>query len=116
MKTPGAGTYRVPVKVWKPTRSQNSYNETVPAYTELYCKRKARISPSSGREFVAAQAVQPELSCIIAMRSDSVTRAITPDMRITRDGRTFNIGAVYDEHTLNKEVKIWATEILGRSE
>jgi SPP1 family predicted phage head-tail adaptor len=115
MKTPPAGQYRVPVKVWSPTRSLNSYNESVPAYTTIFCTRLASILPSSGREYVAAQAVQPEVSCVIKLRSDSTTRRITPDMRITRGNRTFNIGAVYDEHDLSKQVVIWAMETPGRS-
>lgn len=109
--TPPAGKYRTTVMVYDVTYTVNTMSESVPSYTELHCRRKCEIVPTSGREFVAAMAVVPELSVMLKFRSDPKTRAITPKMRVVSGNRTWNIAAAYDESTTRQEVVLWCTEV-----
>lgn len=108
----GAGKYTRRVTVKSATRTANSINEPVPNYSTVYCKRWAQLVPSSAREFVQAQQVEGLVSVILRMRSDSTTRAITPDMRIEFGNRVLNIGGVYDESDAKKEIVLWCTEVV----
>lgn len=107
-----AGQYRTRVVIESPTRTQNDIGEPVETWT-TYATRWAKLEPSAGREFVAAMQVVPELRGIIKLRSDSLTRAITPAMRLTYGDRTFDIEAVYDETESRREVVIWFRELVA---
>lgn len=110
-----AGQYRTRCTVYSPTRTANDYNEPVVTYTNRYCQFKGKVVPSSGREFLAAQQVNAQVSAIIRTYRDSKTRDITTDMRIgIADGaseRVVNIAAVYDEQDANREMVLWCTEV-----
>lgn len=108
-----AGKYRSRVVIEQPTRSLNDIGEPIASDWTEYITRFGAIEPSAGREFVAAMQVVPELRGIIRLRSDSLTRAITPAMRLTYGDRTFDIEAVYDETESRREVVIWFRELVA---
>lgn len=63
----------------------------------------AEIVPLSGREFVAAQAVQAGVTTRITIRHrDGLTAA----MRVTRQGEVYNIRAVLPDPTLARHVTL----------
>jgi SPP1 family predicted phage head-tail adaptor len=56
----------------------------------------------SGREFIAAKTMQPELDSMLELPFDSVTSQITPRDRVLMNGRILNVAAAYDP-TNNRE-------------
>ena len=56
-----------------------------------YKKTRAKISPFSGREFIAAQSIQSEINTRMVVRFDV---GIIPKMRVTYRGVIYNIEAV----------------------
>lgn len=111
MKRTPIGKRRTRVTVYEPNRSANSYNEQVPAYDKLYCKRWGYMAPSSGREFTAAQQTNSQVTAILRLPYDKQTAAITADMRATIGTRVLNIGAVFDEQDAQREIVVWCTEV-----
>jgi SPP1 family predicted phage head-tail adaptor len=67
----------------------------------------ADIQPLTGRELWVAQQVQPQVSHRIRCR---MLREISPKMRITYQGRTFNILSVANAGEMNRELVIMAIE------
>jgi SPP1 family predicted phage head-tail adaptor len=63
----------------------------------------AEVYPLSGREFVAAQAEQAGVTTRITIRYQA---GIEPAMRITHDGRTYNIKAVLPDPTLRRHIAL----------
>ena len=63
----------------------------------------AEVWPLSGREFVAAQAEQAGVTTRITIRYQA---GIEPAMRITHDGRTYNIKAVLPDPTLRRHITL----------
>jgi len=104
-----AGKYRTRVTIQSATRTLNSMNE--PEYTwSTYATRWGELAPTNGREYLSVLQTQAQVAGILRLRSDTQTRAITPDMRCVVGSRTLNIGAVYDETDAKKEMVIWFSE------
>ena len=86
-KTAGADAWGQPVETW----------ETVATIVP------AEVWPLSGREFVAAQAEQAGITTRITI----LYRAgIESAMRITHDGKTYNIRAVLPDPTLRRHLTL----------
>ena len=63
----------------------------------------AEVYPLSGREFVAAQAEQAGVTTRITIRYQA---GIEPAMRVTHDGKTYNIRAVLPDPTLRRHITL----------
>ena len=63
----------------------------------------AEVWPLSGREFVAAQAEQAGVTTRITIRYQA---GIEPAMRVTHDGKTYNIKAVLPDPTLRRHLTL----------
>ena len=63
----------------------------------------AEVWPLSGREFVAAQAEQAGVTTRITIRYQA---GIEPAMRITHDGRAYNIRAVLPDQTARRHITL----------
>ena len=85
-KTAGADAWGQPVETW----------ETVAIVP-------AEVWPLSGREFVAAQAEQAGVTTRITIRYQA---GIEPAMRVTHDGKTYNIKAVLPDPTLRRHITL----------
>ena len=72
--------------------------------------RRCRFVTRGGRERVFSDQVSADVTHVIEMRSDSVTRSIHPKMRLNMCGRIFNIAAAYDVNEERRIVRIEATE------
>ena len=86
LKTAGADAWGQPVETW----------ETVSIVP-------AEVWPLSGREFVAAQAEQAGVTTRITIRYQA---GIEPAMRVTHDGKTYNIKAVLPDPTLRRHITL----------
>jgi len=109
--TTSSSKYRTRVVIEQPANAVGEYNDPQLTWT-TYATRWSELDTGSGREFVRAQQVIPELAAVVRMRSDSTTRAITPRMRIKYGTRYLNIAGVSDDGELRKEVVIWTTEVV----
>jgi SPP1 family predicted phage head-tail adaptor len=79
--------------------STNDFGEEVKTWI-TYKKTRAKISPFSGKEFMAAQSIQSEINTRMVVRFDS---GIIPKMRISYRGVVYNIEAVLtDEKSLRE--------------
>ena len=85
-KTAGADAWGQPVETW----------ETVAIVP-------AEVWPMSGREYIAAQAEQAGVTTRITIRYQA---GIEPAMRITHDGRTYNIRAVLPDPTARRHLTL----------
>lgn len=63
----------------------------------------AAVYPLSGREFVAAEAIQARVSTRITMR---YRPGILPTMRVTHGADTYNIRAVLPDPTLRRHINL----------
>ena len=97
------------ITVQQATETRDAYGEPV-AMWATYAIRFADINPVSGREYFTAQQSYSENSYRFAIRYDTKTKDITPKMRISYDSRVFDIQAVLNEGTLNRDITIIATE------
>ena len=85
-KTAGADAWGQPVETW----------ETVAIVP-------AEVWSLSGREYIAAQAEQAGVTTRITIRYQA---GIEPAMRITHDGRTYNIRAVLPDPTARRHLTL----------
>lgn len=95
--TPALGssqfTQRMTVEKDTGQTQADSFGNIVPVYA-TYLTRWARLKYLGGNEFVVDNQVEAERNHEITMLLDTLTQMITPEMRITFDGRTLNIIAV----------------------
>ena len=85
-KTAGADAWGQPVETW-----------------ETVAIAPAEVWPLSGREYIAAQAEQAGVTTKITIRYQA---GIEPAMRITHDGRTYNIRAVLPDPTARRHLTL----------
>ena len=72
--------------------------------------RKCIIKTRGGSESYRFAQVQAEVTHLIDMRSDSVTRQVGPTWRLDFEGRKFDIVAAYDVDESRRTVRIHAVE------
>lgn len=86
-----AGRLRHRVRIEKPTHTQDPITgEMVLSWDLVAEKVPAAIEPLSAREFIAAQAVQSQVTTRIVIRR----REIDASMRIVHGGKVYNIHGV----------------------
>lgn len=73
--------------------------------------RWAAFTTRGGKEGRVFDQVQAEVTHIIALRHDALTRQIDPTWRIRMGDRKFNIRAAYDVDEAGETVRIEATEV-----
>lgn len=83
-----AGRLRHRVVIERNTPAQDTTTGEMVDYWSEYTTVWASIEPMSAKEFIAAQAVQSEVTGKIVMRFRA---DITPDMRVNHNGRVYNI-------------------------
>jgi len=86
-KTTGADAWGQPVEIWE------AFASNVPA----------EVKPLSVRELIAAQAEQAGVTTKITIRYQA---GIEPAMRITHDGKTYNIKAVLPDPTARRHLTL----------
>ena len=85
-KTAGADAWGQPVETW-----------------ETVAIAPAEVWPLSGREYIAAQAEQAGVTTKITIRYQA---GIEPAMRVTHDGKTYNIRAVLPDPTARRHLTL----------
>lgn len=90
------------VTIEQRTQTRDEFGGVVESW-ETVAIVPAEVWPLSGREFVAAQAEQAGVTTRITIRYQA---GIEPAMRITHDGRTYNIKAVLPDSTLRRHITL----------
>lgn len=72
-------------------------------WTTFVANEPAAIAPLSGREFIAAQAVQAGLSTRITIRKRD---GIVPTMRVIHNGEIYNVLAVLPDVSLERHLTL----------
>lgn len=104
-----AGKLRRRIEIQRRTATQDDYGQPLTTWT-TEITTQAEFEPLNGRELVAAQAVQSEVTHTVTIRYRA---GITPAMRIKYDGRLFNIHAVLDEAERHRMLTLLCSEGLN---
>ena len=90
------------------TETRDSYGAVVEAWG-VFAVVNASVSPLVGREYIAAKQISADVTHKIRLRYLS---GITPKMRISWDGRIFDIESILNVDECNREMVIMAREII----
>ena len=94
--------HRVDIQNFTTTQDSNT-GAITEGWTDYDTDVPAEVWPLSGREFVAAQAVQAGVTTRITIRYQD---GILPRMRVLHDGETYNIQAVLPDPTLRRHLTL----------
>lgn len=103
-----ANRLRHRVRIESLTVSRDAFGAVVETWSTLHDSVPAEIVPLSGREFLAAQAVQNAVTARIVMRH---VPGLSADMRVLHDGRTYNIVAVLPDPTGRRHLTLMCEEL-----
>lgn len=109
---PAAGRYNTKVVIEKPTDSVGDIGDSQLTW-DSYCDRWAAIDATNGREYQQAMTIIADLAAIVRLRYDTLTRDITPRMRIKRGSRIWNIASVTNNGEQNREMVLYCTEVVA---
>jgi SPP1 family predicted phage head-tail adaptor len=88
------------------------FDETSSSNWDFVADRKAKITTRSGSEGYRFNQVQADISHIVEMRSDSLTRTIAAGWRLVFGSRVLDIRAAYDVDEMRQTVRCDCTEHL----
>lgn len=105
----GSLKHKITIKV-QPI-SPNSYGEEITDILQWndFANLYASISPSSGREFYAAQQINNRINTIFIIR---FIQGIIPSMKVLYGTRAFNILSAPDIEERHKEIHLICEEVL----
>lgn len=95
-----AGKLDQRVTVERFTTTTDSWGQPIETWAPLFTCWAA-VEPLVGREFIAAQAAQSEVTARIRMR---YRPGLTAQDRVIHDGKTYNIVSVIDVRSENREL------------
>lgn len=101
-----AGQLRKRVIIQQRSQTQDDYGQPLQTWTDV-ATVYAGIEPLNGRELLAAQAVNSEVSHNVTMRYRT---GITPAMRLNYQGRLFNIHTILDENERHRMLTLQCSE------
>lgn len=101
-----AGQLRQRITIQQPTIVQDTFGEADVTWS-TYIQAWASIEPLRGREALEAMSLQQEVTHRVRMRHRD---GVTPDMRISHDGRTFNIRSVRNLWERDKTIEMMVQE------
>lgn len=103
-----AGRLRHRITIQEKTNTQDPTTGVVSAsWSNAYTSVPAEVVPLSGREFLAAQQRQAEVTARITIRNGLT---IDQNMRILHEGKTYDIAAILPDPTFSRHVTIMAAE------
>lgn len=98
------------VTVQQRAPGKDSHGQRLQTWTDHLANLWAAIEPVSGRELVAAQAVNAEVSHVVRLRHRA---GITAGMRVLYQGRIFDIQAVLDPAMRHEQLRLLCLEGLS---
>ena len=106
-----AGQLRQRVTIQKDTPTQDVYGQPVASWG-THLTRWASVEPLTGREAFTAAQMQSTVTTRIRVRWSS-GHGITPKMRVSWDGRLFEIDSVVEVGSGREELHLMCTEVQG---
>lgn len=104
-----AGKLRHRVTLQTRTETQNDTGESAASWSD-FATVWAAVEPLRGRELIAAQAVNSEVTGMIRMRYRA---GVEPTMRAVYGSRNFNIVAIVNPEERNIELWLYTSEGLN---
>lgn len=101
-----AGKLRKRIEIQRRSTTRDSYGQPTTAW-ETLATTQAEIEPMSGRELVAAMAVQSEVTHTVTIR---YRPGINATLRIKYADRLFNIHSVIDESERHRMLTLMCSE------
>jgi SPP1 family predicted phage head-tail adaptor len=103
------GEKRQRVVFERPTETANAFGEPIQTWTAL-CTSWALVQPLRGAERFSANQVQADVDVRIVTRYRPELATLRPKDRATWNGRQFDIKAVINKDSRNKELEVLARE------
>lgn len=105
-------SFRERVTIQLRTTSENASGEILDAWS-TYCERFAQVSAIKALERIPdGRQTTAEVGYRVRLVADSLTRAITPQMRVLFGSRTLQIGGVIEEGERRELILLSCTERL----
>lgn len=108
MTDPGAMRHRVAIQQRQPVL--DAAGQKTGLWNEI-ATRWAKLEATPGREVFASSERQGRLPVLWRLRRDSITKTITPDMRLVWDSKVYEIKSAFDPSGMNVEILL-TTELL----
>lgn len=108
MRPVRAGSLRHRATIQYPTRAGGGYNGSTVTWTTL-ATVWAAVEPLSGREYIAAQQEQVEVSTRIRIR---YRRDVTAFMRVVIEGHTYEVITPLDFEARHRELQLMCREVI----
>ena len=96
------------VRIESLTVSRDGFGGAIERWQVLHDRIPAEVVPLSGREFMAAQAVQNAVTARIVIRH---VPGLAADMRVLHDERAYNIIAVLPDPTGRRHLTLMCEEV-----
>lgn len=116
MSVINAGDLKEIVRVERPVTAQtaeNDYGEidtTVDSGWELVAECFAQVLTGGSREVERARQVQPDISHVVRMRYGSVTKNMTPEMRLMVRNNPVHIAGIVNVNLQNEFLELTCRE------
>lgn len=104
-----AGRFSHMVTIQKPVETKNSLGEVIKTWG-MFSLVWAAVEPIRGREYFDAETHQGEVSVRILIRYLS---GVTEKMRVSYDGRLYNIESVIDKRENHRVLELMCSEGLN---
>jgi len=101
-----SGIYRHKITIQQPTESVDAFGQAIKSWS-TYAQPFAAVEPLRGREYFASQQFNAEITTRIRLRYLS---GVTPKMRVSFDGRIYNIQSIIDVSERNRETHLMCSE------
>jgi len=90
----------------RPTLTDDSYGEPIESFA-TYVARWAQVDASIGKESFNGYQEQNEYPVKFTVRYDSLTKAVTEDMRVNFESKYYDIEAIVNYNHENREIHIY---------
>ena len=107
------GGLRKRIQILSRGDTQDNAGEMIPSWL-LYVTLWGEITSPTGRELMAGQQIQANISHIVTVRWPGINYIITPAMRASYNGRFFDINAVLNVDERNRTLSLLCTERVGQ--
>lgn len=103
-----AGQLRHRLVIQQATETRDNFGQAQPSWT-TFAERYAEVLPQSGREFLAARTLTPELTHLVRLRG---VAGITPKMRVLLGTRVLDILAAVPVEERPRELLLTCRELV----
>ncbi len=95
------------ITIQTPTATQNATGEPINGWT-TYAVRTARVMYMTQSESFISQQEQSVYRVVFILRYDSVSKAISENMRVSWQSRIYDIEAAVNKEAMNREIHVHA--------